>query len=291
MTVTLPAFGGYDITATETITATIPATAVVGGSAIVASPTFDVAAITAALSGTVTDDSETDIRAGGSTIILTLTGDTWVAAGAAFDAQRQNIIDGLDSAQAEAAGWDAVVKAGLAVTDVVRTSDTVVTVTLPAFAGYDITATETITATIPATAVAGGSAIVAAPTFDVTADTPWYDSNWPYRKAVTLDGANFCTTVNAFPVPVILTGDTDLQADARPDGFDILFTADDGVTKLPHEIETFDETTGDLVAWVKLDIVSGMDQTLYMYYGNSGCGRPAGSAGVWDSQFRRASGI
>ena len=119
------------------------------------------AAQTAALSGTVIDDSETDIRTGGSTIILTLTGDTWVAAGAAFDAQRQNIIDGLDSAQAEAAGWDAVVKAGLAVTDVVRTSATVVTVTLPAFGAYDLTTRETITATIPATAVVGGSAIVA----------------------------------------------------------------------------------------------------------------------------------
>jgi hypothetical protein len=61
------------------------------------------------------------------------------------------------------------VKAGLTYADVTRNSDTVVTVTLPAFAGYEITATETITATIPATAVSGGSAIVAAPTFDVTA--------------------------------------------------------------------------------------------------------------------------
>ena len=36
---------------------------------------------TAALTGTVTDDSETDIQAGGSTIELTLTHDTWVAGG------------------------------------------------------------------------------------------------------------------------------------------------------------------------------------------------------------------
>ena len=111
---TLPAFGAYDLTTRETITATIPATAVVGGSPIVAAPAFDVTVYaTAAVTGTVTDDIEQDIRSGGSTIILTLTDDTWVAAGAAFDAQRQNIIDGLDSTQAEAAGWDAVVKAGL----------------------------------------------------------------------------------------------------------------------------------------------------------------------------------
>ena len=92
-----------------------------------------------------------------------------MAAGATFDAERQAVIDGLDSAQAEAAGWDAVVQAGLAVTAVVRISDTVVTITLSAVASYDITAQETITATVPATAlVLTGSAVVASPTFNVT---------------------------------------------------------------------------------------------------------------------------
>jgi hypothetical protein len=172
VTITLPAFGTYDISVNETITATVPASALVTSvGAIVAVPTFNVtvAAGSIALSGTVTNDSETDIRTGGSTLILTLTDDTWLAAGAAFDAERQNIINGLVSAQAEAAGWNAVVQAGLAVTDVARTSNTVVTITLPAFAGYDISAQETITATIPASAlVQSVGAIVAAPTFNVT---------------------------------------------------------------------------------------------------------------------------
>jgi len=122
-----------------------------------------------ALTGTVTNDTEAEIVTGGSTIILTLTGDTFVASGSTFDAQRQNIINGIDSAQSEATGWDAVVKAGLAVTDVVRTSNTVVTVTLPAFATYNITATETITATVPSTALTGAAALVASPTFQITA--------------------------------------------------------------------------------------------------------------------------
>ena len=91
-----------------------------------------------------------------------------MATGATFNGQRQNIINGIDSAQAEAAGWDAEVKANLAVTTVVRTSDTVVTVTLSAQAGYDITATETITATVPATALTGAGALVASPTFTVS---------------------------------------------------------------------------------------------------------------------------
>jgi ribosome-associated protein YbcJ (S4-like RNA binding protein) len=127
------------------------------------------AGASAALTGTVTTATEADIRAGGKTIILTVTGDVWVvAAGGLFDAQRQNIINGIDSAQSEAHGWDAEVKAKIAVTDVVRTSDTVVTITLDAEAGYDITANETITATIPATALVLGGAVVASPTFTIT---------------------------------------------------------------------------------------------------------------------------
>ena len=103
-----------------------------------------------ALGGTLVGDNEIDVRAGGATVTLTLTDDTWLAAGAAFDAERQNVINGLVSAGAEANGWNNVVQAGLAVTDVIRTSNTVVTITLPAFVAYDIAAVETITATVPA---------------------------------------------------------------------------------------------------------------------------------------------
>ena len=123
----------------------------------------------AIVTGTATASiTEADVVTGGKTIIITLTGDTWVASGATFDAQRQNIINGIDSAQSEGTGWDAVVKAGLAVTTVVRTSDTVVTITLSAFASYNITAQETITVTVPASALTSGVVINAIPTFTVS---------------------------------------------------------------------------------------------------------------------------
>lgn len=124
----------------------------------------------AILTGTIVPSvTEADIVTGGKTLIITLTGDTWIAAGAlSFDLQRQNIINGCDSAQSEALGWDLKVKALQSVTGVVRTSDTVVTITWDAEALYNITATETITVTIPSTAVVGGVAIIATPTFTVT---------------------------------------------------------------------------------------------------------------------------
>jgi len=105
--------------------------------------------------------SEPNVVTGSKTIIITLSGDTWVAAGATFDAQRQAIIDGLTSTQAEATGWNAEVRDNMAVGTVVRTSATVVTITLPATAGYQITAPETITVTVPAAALTGAVLAVA----------------------------------------------------------------------------------------------------------------------------------
>ena len=86
---------------------------------------------TAVLTGTASDGAtEAQIKAGGQTIVITLTDDTWVAAGSAFDAQRQNIIDGLNSAQSETLGWNNEVRDKLDVSAIVRTSDTVVTITI-----------------------------------------------------------------------------------------------------------------------------------------------------------------
>lgn len=126
-----------------------------------------VAPATCALTGTVTTAIEADIVAGGKTIILTLTNDTWVTSGATFDGQRANIIAGLTSAQSELLGWNNVVKALQGVSGVVRTSDTVVTITLDAQITYQITAPETITVTVPSTALTGAVALVASPTFDI----------------------------------------------------------------------------------------------------------------------------
>ena len=65
-----------------------------------------------------------------------------------------------------------MVKTGLTFVDVTRTSATVVTVTLPAFAGYDITSHETITVTVPASAVASSGSITAIPTFTLAIPIP-----------------------------------------------------------------------------------------------------------------------
>ena len=147
------------------------------------------AAISAALTGTITASiTETDIVNGGKTAIITLTGDTWVAAGATFNAQRQNIIDGFDAASSPTNGWNNEVRDKAAVTEVVRTSDTVVTVTWAAQAGYDVSAQEIITATIPATAlVTSASAVIAAPTFTID-EVSGFQAAWASGSNLLIQG-------------------------------------------------------------------------------------------------------
>ena len=88
----------------------------------------------AAITGTIGDGAtEQEVRDGGGTILVTLTDDTWVAAGATFDAQRQAVIDGLDAATTPTTGWNNEVRDSIGVASVVRTSDTLATITLTAW--------------------------------------------------------------------------------------------------------------------------------------------------------------
>lgn len=105
---------------------------------------------------------EKDIRNGGRTIDLVLYGDQWPAAGEAFDAIRQNLINGLVAAASPAGGWNLVVVAELPVTAVTRINDTTARITLPDFDGDPNTVynpvdgeNETVTATICDTCTAG----------------------------------------------------------------------------------------------------------------------------------------
>ena len=168
--ITFPA-GIFAITANETLTFTIPSSAMlyVTG-ALVATPTITIAntAESVTLSGTCIGKTEADWVTGGLTTILTVAGDLLVAAGATFEAQRQNILDGFASVPAGATGFIAEVVANEPVASVVRTDANTVTITWTAAAGMDIDVSEVVTHTMPASAlVASSSPIVASPTFTV----------------------------------------------------------------------------------------------------------------------------
>ncbi|MHC4902274.1 MAG: DUF2341 domain-containing protein [Planctomycetota bacterium] len=110
----------------------------------------------------------------------------------------------------------------------------------------------------------------------------WYDAAWSSRKEITVDNTKVMATLTDFPLLVSLSADDELKAGARSDGFDILFTDDDGTTKLDHEIEEWDDSNGDLVAWVRIpSLPDTVDKVIYLYYGNSSASDQQNASGVW----------
>ena len=66
----------------------------------------------------------------------------------------------------------------------------------------------------------------------------WYNSLWRYRKKLTIPAANVAGTgaISGSILMFAAADDTDIKANARADGWDILFTTSDGTTKIPHEL-------------------------------------------------------
>ena len=112
----------------------------------------------------------------------------------------------------------------------------------------------------------------------------WWNINWLYRKEITIDNSKVVEDLTNFPVLIKITDD-DLKIDAQVDGDDIVFTDYYG-TKLNHEIESFNHSLGELVAWVNITNLSSTNDTiLYMYYGNPFASSQENVEDVWDDNF------
>lgn len=119
------------------------------------------------------------------------------------------------------------------------------------------------------------------------AEAAWRDSAWAFRKKITIDHTKVPNTDQTnFPI-LINIRDFDVKANAQASGNDIMFTSSDGTTKLDHEIEKYTNTTGELVAWVRIPTLSHTtDNVIYMYYGNSAAADQSNKTGVWDSNYK-----
>jgi hypothetical protein len=109
---------------------------------------------------------------------------------------------------------------------------------------------------------------------------------WLYRKSITIGSSQVTGDLVDFPILINIT-DSDLRDKARLDGYDIVFTESDGITRLDHEIESYDSLTGELTAWVRTpDLSSSSDTEIYLYYGNSDISYSMENPqGVWDDNF------
>jgi hypothetical protein len=112
-----------------------------------------------------------------------------------------------------------------------------------------------------------------------------YDTDWGERKKITIHSSQVAADLTDFPV-MIKTIDTDLKDKAQSDGDDIVFIGADNETKYDHEIEKYDSSTGELIAWVKIPSLSSSEDTVfYMYYNNSDASNQENEEGTWSNGY------
>jgi len=90
----------------------------------------------------------------------------------------------------------------------------------------------------------------------------WWDSNWEYRKAITVTNLSG-TELTDYQVKVTLSYDSGMQQDFD----DIRFTSSGGTTLISHWRESY-TASSSVVFWVKVPSIPTGGTTIYMYYGN-----------------------
>jgi hypothetical protein len=119
-----------------------------------------------------------------------------------------------------------------------------------------------------------------------------YHNGYGYRRTISTDPTKVDADLTNYPMLVSGTyaylktvANGGLVEHAS--GFDIRFETTDGI-KLDHEIESWDATTGAIVAWVRLPSVSNTVSTqFYLYYGKTGMTvTEANPTGVWSSTYK-----
>lgn len=124
-----------------------------------------------------------DVVAGGGTLVLSLSATAWHNDVGADTAATTALLNGLSSLQSEVAGWNAVVAPGLTFAHVTRESDTVVTITFPAFAGYGVTSGEVIVVSVAGQTLADGALLS-----DVSLDISAPIVDWAWAGGLRADG-------------------------------------------------------------------------------------------------------
>ena len=145
---------------------------------------------------------------------------------------------------------------------------------------------------------AGNGTYAAAPqvaqSFQVNGEAQCATSGYGYQRAITIDHTKVPNTdqIN-FPFlfnttdPAFATISNGGHVSSFS-GYDIIFSTDpNGLTKLDHEMETYNPATGQVIAWVRIPTLSHTaDTVLYVFYGNpSVASSQQDSAGVWDSNY------
>lgn len=116
---------------------------------------------------------------------------------------------------------------------------------------------------------------------------------YAYERNITIDHTRVSggEDLYNFPVLVNLNSQNFLQTSPtgqilNVNGFDIIFT-DGNYNKLDHQLEYYNGTNGDLIAWVRIPVLSYSSNTVIkILYGNPQITSDQSVSSVWDSHFK-----
>ena len=115
-------------------------------------------------------------------------------------------------------------------------------------------------------------------------DVNWWNASWSERVRISIDHRMVKGTLENFTV-LIKISDPAIADHAQNDGDDFVFISDDN-SRLPHEIESYDSATGTLYAWVKVPILSHIENTTFwLYFSNPLSGNQEQIYDAWDDSY------
>lgn len=121
-----------------------------------------------------------------------------------------------------------------------------------------------------------------------------YANGYYNRRKITIDHTKVPGTSALSGFPMLINGTyTYLKTTANggnvlnSNGYDIIFTSDlAGNTQLPHEIENYVGTTGEVSIWVRIPTVNYDTATdIYMFYGKPSATDTQDKTGIWTPYY------
>jgi len=122
------------------------------------------------------------------------------------------------------------------------------------------------------------------------AEGSWWNQDFAFRKAITLDttakGGNVATAVGRVPLLVRLHSGNFTFDGVSESGADVRFVAADDKTPLNYQIESFDPVLGVGLVWVDVpQLAADSQQQIWMYYGNPKAQGAEKTGAVFDADY------
>jgi len=123
-----------------------------------------------------------------------------------------------------------------------------------------------------------------------SASDEWWNDSWSSRIRITFNNTAISENLINFSMPIIFDySQSHFWSYSKSDGSDLRFI-DPNASELYFELESWNSTTQEMVAWVKVPRIDANSQTshIWLYYGNGGASfdNYNNKTQVWDNNFK-----